>query len=61
MSEKFSIIDWLRGWIGHIGYCLFLWSINMTHEQYVEEIYEGVKYEMTELAKNAEYPEVKDE
>jgi hypothetical protein len=41
-----SLWDRIVGFIGHIGWCLFLWSINMTHEEFIEEIYAAAKAEL---------------
>jgi hypothetical protein len=46
MSDKITLWDRIRGLIGHVGYCMFLWSISLTHEEYLEEIYEGAKEEL---------------
>lgn len=34
-----TIIDKLRGWIGALGWHLFIWSYAGTEEDYFEEIY----------------------
>jgi hypothetical protein len=52
MDNKQSLRDWLKGWIGHIGYSLFLWSINMTNEEFIDEVYYSEKYRLTEEAQN---------
>lgn len=37
---KQSIFDRLRSWIGGVGFQIFLWSIHMTQDQYIEYICE---------------------
>ena len=34
-----SLLDRLKNFIGHIAYSIFLWSLSMTNEQYLDAIY----------------------
>lgn len=44
MGEK-TILDKIKDIIRSIAFPIFLWSIDMTHEQYWEEIYFQEKHE----------------
>ena len=33
---KESLFDRIRRWIGHLAWVIFLWSIRMTEEQYMD-------------------------
>jgi len=33
------LLDRLKNFIGHIAYSIFLWSLSMTNEQYLDAIY----------------------
>ncbi len=37
MGEQ-TLIDKIKSFIGHIGFSLFLWSINMTQDEYLDRI-----------------------
>ena len=41
--EKQSVFDKFREWVNSWAWGLFLWSVNMTQEQYWEEIYKQEK------------------
>lgn len=42
---KISLADRLREWIGGIGFRIFLWSIRMTQDEYIDEIIEDARRE----------------
>jgi len=41
MSDKFSFWDWVRGVINTVAWRAFLWSAQMTEEQYDKVVHYG--------------------
>ncbi len=35
---KQSLLDSVREWIGGVAFCVFLWSIRMTQEKYLDAV-----------------------
>ena len=48
---KLNIFEWLKEFIGGICFKIFIWSINMTDDQYWNEVYEHEKKYRSEKGK----------
>ena len=40
----------IKNFIGGVGWSLFLWSINMTQDEYLQDVYENMKEQYDDMA-----------